>query len=51
MDECRGWECGVDRVTTGQANRVARLKGRGNAVVPQVVELIGRAILEAEAAQ
>ena len=51
VDECRGWECGVDRVTTGQANRVARLKGLGNAVVPQVVELIGRAILEAEAAQ
>ena len=50
VDECRGWECGVDRVTTGQANRVARLKGLGNAVVPQVVELIGRAILEAEAA-
>ena len=50
VDECGGWECGVDRVTTGQANRVARLKGLGNAVVPQVVELIGRAILQAEAA-
>ena len=50
VDECGGWECGVDRVTTGQANRVARLKGLGNAVVPQVVELIGRAILQTEAA-
>ena len=30
------WEEGIPRVTTGQKNRVARLKGLGNAVVPQV---------------
>jgi len=30
-------------------NRVDRLKGLGNAVVPQIPELIGRAIMECEA--
>jgi DNA (cytosine-5)-methyltransferase 1 len=39
-------DCG--RVVTGVKNRAARLKALGNAVVPQVVEQIGRAILEAE---
>jgi|TARA_R110000737_G_scaffold344760_1_gene372354 DNA (cytosine-5)-methyltransferase 1 len=39
-------DCG--RVATGVKNRVARLKALGNAIVPQVVEQIGRAILEAE---
>jgi hypothetical protein len=29
--------------------RAARLKGLGNAVVPQIPELIGRAIMEAMA--
>ena len=29
------WEEGIPRVTTGQKNRVSRLKGLGNAVVPQ----------------
>ena len=29
------WEEGIPRVTRGQKNRVARLKGLGNAVVPQ----------------
>lgn len=33
----------------GIPNRVARLEALGNAVVPQIPELIGRAILEAEA--
>lgn len=32
----------------GIPNRVDRLKGLGNAVVPQIPELIGRAIMEAE---
>ena len=29
-------------------NRAKRLKALGNAVVPQVAELVGRAIIEAE---
>jgi len=39
-------DCG--RVATGVKNRVARLKALGNAIVPQVVAQIGRAILAAE---
>lgn len=41
------WEDGIPRVTTGEKNRVQKLKALGNAVVPQVVEEIGRAIMEA----
>ena len=37
----------VGRVANGVPNRVDRLKGLGNAVVPQIPELIGQAILEA----
>jgi len=43
-----GWwisEPSVGRVANGVSRRVDRLKGLGNAVVPQVVELIGRAII------
>ena len=40
----------VPRVAKGVTNRVARLKGLGNAVVPQIPEAIGRAILAAEGA-
>jgi DNA (cytosine-5)-methyltransferase 1 len=40
----------VPRIASGIANRVDRLKCLGNAVVPQVVERIGRAIMEFEAA-
>jgi DNA (cytosine-5)-methyltransferase 1 len=36
----------VGRVAHGVPNRVDRIKGLGNAVVPQVVEVIGRAIME-----
>ena len=45
-----GWEDGVPRVALKIKNRVPRLKALGNAVVPQVVEEIGRCILAADAA-
>ena len=35
------------RVATAQKQRAARLKGLGNAVIPQIPEMIGYAILEA----
>jgi DNA (cytosine-5)-methyltransferase 1 len=41
----------VGRVANGVPQRVDRLKGLGNAVVPQIPELIGNAILAAEATQ
>jgi len=46
---CSWWdtEPQVDRVVNGLPGRVDRLKALGNAVVPQIPELIGRAILEA----
>lgn len=46
-----GWaiEPNVCRVAHGIPDRVDRLRGLGNAVVPQVVELVGRAIMQAEA--
>ena len=37
----------VGRVANGVPNRAHRLKSLGNAVVPQIPELIGRAIMEA----
>jgi DNA (cytosine-5)-methyltransferase 1 len=43
-------EPSVGRVANGIPRRVDRLKALGNAVVPQVVELIGHAIMEAERA-
>lgn len=45
------WEVEPDvgRVAYGVPSRVDRLKGLGNAVVPQIPELIGRAIMRAAA--
>jgi DNA (cytosine-5)-methyltransferase 1 len=42
-------EPGICRVAHGVPSRVDRLRGLGNAVVPQIPEIIGRAILAAEA--
>jgi hypothetical protein len=46
-----GWEDAVPRVAHGVASRVDRLRGLGNAIVPQIAEYIGHRILEAEAQQ
>ncbi len=47
-----GWEDGTPRVVTAPEDKVDRRKrliGLGNAVVPQIVEIIGRAIVAADA--
>jgi DNA (cytosine-5)-methyltransferase 1 len=44
-------EPSVGRVANGVSNRAHRLKGIGNAVVPQIPELIGNAIMADRAYQ
>lgn len=48
--ECSQWltEPEVGRVANGVTSRVDRLRAIGNAVVPQIPEIIGRAIMRAE---
>jgi DNA (cytosine-5)-methyltransferase 1 len=41
----------VGRVADGVPSRVDRLKGLGNAIVPQVAQLIGEQILSAHESQ
>jgi len=42
------YDTGIARVANGVSGRVDRIKQLGNAVVPQIPELIGRAILKAQ---
>ena len=52
-ERCDWWraEPDVGRVAHGIAGRVDRLRSLGNSLVPQIPELIGRAILAAEASR
>ena len=43
------WEDGIPRVSKSGKGRADRLKQLGNSVVPQIPEIIGRAIMEASA--
>lgn len=41
-----GWEDGIDRVARKVPGRMDRLKGLGNAVVPQVAQYVGELVME-----
>ena len=43
--EAMAWERGTARVANGVSKRVDRLRCLGNAIVPQIAEMIGRALL------
>jgi DNA (cytosine-5)-methyltransferase 1 len=49
--DCRCWspEPAICRVAPRLSNHVDRLRALGNAVVPQIPEILGRMIMEAEA--
>ena len=51
MSEWWAVEPCVDRMANGIPSRVDRLRGIGNAVVPQVAELIGRILIKAQEGQ
>lgn len=44
-----GWESGIARVANGIPSRLERLRGLGNAIVPQLAEFVGRRIMEVAA--
>ena len=45
---CASWEDGIPRVASNVPHRVDRLKGLGNAIVPQIAEWLGRQIMKVE---
>jgi hypothetical protein len=46
MDRPRApWELGLERIERAAPQRIPRLTGLGNAVVPQVAEHVGRLIV------
>jgi site-specific DNA-cytosine methylase len=54
VDYCRenaipyGWEEGISRIAEGVPARVDRIKALGNAIVPQIAQVIGQAIMDYE---
>ena len=43
-----GWETGISRVADGIPSRVDRIRGLGNAVVPQIPQILGEVIMQVE---